>query len=88
VSKASADVPEMVASLKNFANTLDKRAAEIAASVTRLSNSGTRQIEALGSDGRRTLATIDRAVRNFDRNPQRVIFGGSTNAVPEYNGRR
>lgn len=87
VSKASADVPEMVASLKNFANTLDKRAAEIAASVTRLSNSGTRQIEALGSDGRRTLATIDRAVRNFDRNPQRVIFGGSTNAVPEYNGR-
>jgi phospholipid/cholesterol/gamma-HCH transport system substrate-binding protein len=88
VSKASADVPEMVASLKNFAKTLDKRAEEIANSVTRLSNSGTRQIESLASDGRRTLATIDRAVRNFDRNPQRVIFGGSGNTVPEYNGRR
>jgi phospholipid/cholesterol/gamma-HCH transport system substrate-binding protein len=88
VSKASADIPEMTASLKNFANTLDKRAEEIAASVTRLSNSGTRQIESLANDGRRTLATIDRAVRNFDRNPQRVIFGGSGNAVPEYNGRR
>jgi len=88
VGKASEDVPEMVASLKNFANTLDKRAEEIASSVTRLANSGTRQLESLASDGRRTLGTIDRAVRNFDRNPQRVIFGGSTNAVPEYNGRR
>jgi phospholipid/cholesterol/gamma-HCH transport system substrate-binding protein len=78
----------MVASLKNFANTLDKRATEIANSVTRLSNSGTRQIESLGGEGRRTLATIDRAVKNFDRNPQRLIFGGSTNALPEYNGRR
>jgi phospholipid/cholesterol/gamma-HCH transport system substrate-binding protein len=88
MGKASADVPEMVASLKNFANTLDKRATEIANSVTRLSNSGTRQLESLGNEGRRTLAEIDRAVRNFDRNPQRLIFGGSTNAVPEYNGRR
>jgi phospholipid/cholesterol/gamma-HCH transport system substrate-binding protein len=88
IGKASADVPEMVASLKNFANTLDKRATEIANSVTRLSNTGSRQLESLGNEGRRTLADIDRAVRNFDRNPQRLIFGGSSNGVPEYNGRR
>jgi phospholipid/cholesterol/gamma-HCH transport system substrate-binding protein len=88
MSKASADVPEMVASLKKFAATLDKRATEIASSVTRLSNTGTRQLESLGHDGRRTLADVDRAVRNFDRNPQRLIFGGSTSTVPEYNGRR
>jgi len=88
VGKASEDVPEMVASLRRFAETLDKRADQIANSVTRLSNSGTREIQALGNEGRRTLGTIDRAVRNFDRNPQRLIFGGSTNAVPEYNGGR
>jgi phospholipid/cholesterol/gamma-HCH transport system substrate-binding protein len=88
ISTASADVPEMVASLKNFANTLDKRAEEIASSITRLSNSGTRQIESLAADGRRTLESIDRAVKNLDRNPQRVLFGGSRNSVPEYNGRR
>lgn len=29
-------------------------------------------------DARRTLNSIDLAVRNFDRNPQRVIFGGSS----------
>jgi phospholipid/cholesterol/gamma-HCH transport system substrate-binding protein len=34
------------------------------------------------SDGRRTLADISRAVNNFDRNPSRVIFGGSNNAAP------
>jgi phospholipid/cholesterol/gamma-HCH transport system substrate-binding protein len=33
------------------------------------------------ADGRRTLADISRAVNNFDRNPSRVIFGGSNNAA-------
>ena len=37
---------------------------------------------ALMADGRRTLADISRAVTNFDRNPSRVIFGGSNNAAP------
>ena len=34
------------------------------------------------ADGRRTLSDISRAVNNFDRNPSRVIFGGSNNAAP------
>ncbi|MDP1865974.1 MAG: MlaD family protein [Bradyrhizobium sp.] len=34
------------------------------------------------ADGRRTLGDISRAVNNFDRNPSRVIFGGSNNAAP------
>ena len=33
-------------------------------------------------DFRRTLADISRAVNNFDRNPSRVIFGGSNNPAP------
>jgi phospholipid/cholesterol/gamma-HCH transport system substrate-binding protein len=37
---------------------------------------------ALIIDGRRTLSDISRAVINFDRNPSRVIFGGSNNAAP------
>jgi phospholipid/cholesterol/gamma-HCH transport system substrate-binding protein len=37
---------------------------------------------ALITDGRRTLSDISRAVNNFDRNPSRVIFGGSNNAAP------
>ena len=37
---------------------------------------------ALMADGRRTLSDISRAVNNFDRNPSRVIFGGSNNPPP------
>jgi phospholipid/cholesterol/gamma-HCH transport system substrate-binding protein len=29
----------------------------------------------LTADGRRTLGVLERAIRNFDRNPQRLIFG-------------
>src|SRR6476659_5279703 len=36
---------------------------------------------ALMADGRRPLSDISRAVNNFDRNPSRVIFGGSNNAA-------
>jgi phospholipid/cholesterol/gamma-HCH transport system substrate-binding protein len=38
---------------------------------------------ALMADGRRTLTDISRAVNNFDRNPSRVIFGGSSTPAPE-----
>ncbi|MBX9711921.1 MAG: MlaD family protein [Xanthobacteraceae bacterium] len=34
------------------------------------------------ADGRRTLADIDRAVNNFDRNPTRVIFGAGSGSAP------
>src|SRR5437667_389203 len=34
------------------------------------------------ADGRRTLGDISRAVNNLDRNPSRVIFGGSNNPAP------
>ena len=36
-----------------------------------------KHVDSLISDGRRALATINRAVDNFDRNPSRLIFGGS-----------
>jgi phospholipid/cholesterol/gamma-HCH transport system substrate-binding protein len=37
----------------------------------------------LTTDGRRALSTLERAIRNFDRNPQRLIFGNpSTPANP------
>jgi phospholipid/cholesterol/gamma-HCH transport system substrate-binding protein len=35
-----------------------------------------KRIEGLVSDGRRTLGVIERAVRNLDENPSRLIFGG------------
>ncbi len=40
-----------------------------------------KKLDGLVVDGRRTLNTIDRAVRNFDENPSRIIFGGGRPAV-------
>ena len=41
-----------------------------------------KRLEGLIVDGRRTLNTVDRAVRNFDENPSRIIFGGGRPATP------
>lgn len=40
-----------------------------------------KKIDGLAADGRRTLNTIDRAVKNFDENPSRIIFGGGKPAA-------
>src|SRR5215831_3050465 len=65
-------------SMRTLSENLDKRTADIAVGLTRFSNSGLREYEALAVDARRTLADLGRAIRNFDRNPQRVIFGPSS----------
>jgi phospholipid/cholesterol/gamma-HCH transport system substrate-binding protein len=65
-------------SMRTLSENLDKRTADISVGLTRFSTSGLREYEALAVDARRTLADLSRAIRNFDRNPQRVIFGPST----------
>jgi phospholipid/cholesterol/gamma-HCH transport system substrate-binding protein len=75
-------------SIKELADNLDKRTAEIGAGINRFSATGARELEAFATEGRRTLSEIDRAVKNLDRNPSRLLFGGSGNQVPAYNGGR
>lgn len=83
------EINEAARSIRQLADRLDQRTAEITTGINRLSGTGARQIEALSADARRTLAEIDRAVRNFDRNPSRLLFGGGgSGSLPEYNGRR
>jgi phospholipid/cholesterol/gamma-HCH transport system substrate-binding protein len=45
-----------------------------------------KRIDSLAADGRRTLNTIDRAVKNFDENPSRIIFGGGKPATTTTTG--
>jgi phospholipid/cholesterol/gamma-HCH transport system substrate-binding protein len=68
---------ETARSMRALTDNLDKRTAEISVGLTRFSNNGLREYEALAVDARRTLAELGRAIRNFDKNPQRVIFGPS-----------
>jgi phospholipid/cholesterol/gamma-HCH transport system substrate-binding protein len=66
---------------------LSRRATDIAQGVTRFTGSGSRQVEGVASDARRTLNTVGRAAQNLERNPQSVIFGGGRPSLPDYGGR-
>ena len=72
---------------RKASDNLDRRATQIADGVTRFSGSGTRQVEGLAVDARRTLGTVGRAAGNLERNPSSIIFGGGRGTLPEYNGR-
>ena len=72
-------------SVRQLADNLDARTKDIAAGITRFTSTGLREYEALAIDGRRTINDLDRAIRNFDRNPNEVLFGAKSN-LPEYQG--
>jgi phospholipid/cholesterol/gamma-HCH transport system substrate-binding protein len=84
----SGEINEAARSFRTLSDNLDKRTAAITEGINRFSSSGARQIDALAADAHRTLGSIDQAVKNFDRNPSRILFGGSGSAVPEYSGKR
>jgi phospholipid/cholesterol/gamma-HCH transport system substrate-binding protein len=82
------EIGEAVHSIKLLADNLDKRTAELSASLLRFTGTGLRQWEALAADGRRTLSVVERAVKNFDRNPQRILFGGGSSEPDRTTNRR
>lgn len=59
------DINEAARSIKELADNLDKRTADLTVGILRLTHSGTR-----------ALSTIDKAAKNFDANPSRLIWGG------------
>ena len=74
---APGDIAQAARAIKTAAENLDARTAEISTGLARFSNSGLREWERLATDGRRTLAEVDKMVKGIDRNPSRLIFGGS-----------
>lgn len=82
------ELGDVARSFKALVDNLDKRTADISSGINRFSASGSREIEALSSDARRTLSEVERAVKSLERNPNRLLFGGESRSVPEYNGRR
>ena len=81
------EVREAARSIRVLADNLDKRTAALASGLTRFTNTGLREYEALATEGRRTVNDVGRTVRSLEKNPQQLIFGGKPN-LPEYNGRR
>jgi hypothetical protein len=38
---------------------------------------GTKQIDAIGADLHRMIGEVEKTVKNIDRNPSRLLFGGA-----------
>jgi phospholipid/cholesterol/gamma-HCH transport system substrate-binding protein len=62
-------------SIRKLADDLDKNTGEISAGLSQFSNSGLKQFEAFAVDGRHTLAELNKAIKNIDQHPTRLIFG-------------
>jgi phospholipid/cholesterol/gamma-HCH transport system substrate-binding protein len=73
----SGEINEAARSIRKLSQDLDKRTAEIAAGVNQMTGTGTRQLNAIGADARRMIGEVEKAVKNIDKNPSRLIFGGS-----------
>jgi phospholipid/cholesterol/gamma-HCH transport system substrate-binding protein len=61
--------------IRHLAENLDRRTDEISTGLTRFSNSGLKEFEAFAVDGRKTLAELNKAIKNIDQHPTRLIFG-------------
>jgi phospholipid/cholesterol/gamma-HCH transport system substrate-binding protein len=78
-------ISEAAISIKKLADDVDSRVKDIAAGLSRFTNTGLREYEALAIEGRRAIQDVDALVRSLGRNPSQVIFG-SRPALPEYHG--
>jgi phospholipid/cholesterol/gamma-HCH transport system substrate-binding protein len=78
-------ISEAALSVKKLADDVDSRIKDIASGLSRFTNTGLREYEALAVEARRTVQDIDGVVRSLGRNPSQVLFG-SRPALPEYHG--
>ena len=78
LNETARSINDAARSIRTLSDNLEQRTAEISVNLNRLLVTGNKQIEVVGGDLHRTLGTIDTAVKNFDKNPSRLIFGGSS----------
>lgn len=81
-----AQAGDTLKAFRQVAETLNARMGTITDGLARFSGQGLRDVEGLVRDARRSITRIEQAVSDFERNPQRIITGGS-GEVRQYDGR-
>jgi phospholipid/cholesterol/gamma-HCH transport system substrate-binding protein len=85
LARNSDRIDKIAEGMQNLVGGKDGKGGEVTEalrSVQNMSDTAARQITTLSTDAKRTLSTIERAVNNIDRNPSRLLFGGSGGAAP------
>lgn len=80
-------ITQAASSIRQLAQNLDKRTAEITVGINRFTGSGLGEVRNLAVDSQRTLGEINRTLRGINENPQQFIFG-SKPPIPQFNGRQ
>jgi phospholipid/cholesterol/gamma-HCH transport system substrate-binding protein len=73
----SGQINEAARSIRGLAKKLDERTAAVTEGLSGLAESGKKQLDTLSTQARRTLGTLDRTIRNIDKDPSRLLWGGS-----------
>ncbi|MGV1770129.1 MlaD family protein [Agrobacterium vitis] len=81
----SAEAKRTLESIRAVADNLNQKIGPIADNLSKFSSSGLKDIQTLVNDTRSTVKNLDDTISNFDRDPQRLIFGGDN--VKQYDGR-
>jgi phospholipid/cholesterol/gamma-HCH transport system substrate-binding protein len=76
------EITSTAQAIREAAQNLDRRIAGVTGSLSRFTDSGLRDLQALLVEGRRTISNVDRVMRDVERNPQQFLFGRS--GVPEF----
>jgi phospholipid/cholesterol/gamma-HCH transport system substrate-binding protein len=80
-----AEARQTLESFKKVADNVNARIGPIADNLQKFSAGGLNDVQTLVNDTRRTVQNLNDTISNFDRNPQRLLFGGDT--VKQYDGR-
>jgi phospholipid/cholesterol/gamma-HCH transport system substrate-binding protein len=73
-------------SIRQIAETFDRRSNEIAGGLARFSGRGLDNVQALVNELRASVVRIDRAAATIGRNPSSIVFGGGSD-IRDYNRR-
>lgn len=74
----SGDAIAMLRSIRELADNLDKRTAEITDGINKFTASGTKQFDSVGREARQTLNVIERTFRTIEKNPSSLLFGSGS----------
>ena len=72
----SGQINEAARSIRGLAQKLDERTAAVTEGLSDLADTGKKQLDSLSAQARRAIGTLDQTIKNIDKNPSRLLWGG------------
>lgn len=76
------EATETLRQFRSTASTIEQRVNQLSGDLSRATGPALRELQGFVADGRRAIGSLDRVVRDLERNPQQLLTGRP--GVPEY----